>query len=155
MLNRAGEIDVDFIAFVYRGVEIRALDDGQAGIDRVAVKRPRKRTGNHSLNAESHDRRDRLFSRTATAEIPAGDKDLEVAKLLRESVAEHLEGVLCQLFRIDVNQLAAGDDDIGVDVVSEFVDRTTNVIFHDRVTSRGSEITPFSADAASVAGLHK
>ena len=61
--------------------------------------------------------------------------------------------MLRQLFRLYIYKVAAGNDDVGVDVVSEFVNLALDQLLHQ--TSLGSAITPLIADSASVAGLQR
>jgi hypothetical protein len=51
--------------------------------------------------------------------------------------------------------MPARNDDIGINIVSEFKDSTLNDGFHYSKNSRGSEMTPWIAEAASVAGLDR
>jgi hypothetical protein len=53
-----------------------------------------------------------------------------MSELVGESFAENLERMFRELLRFDVDEVAAGNNDVGVDVVSEFVDRAADVVFH-------------------------
>ncbi len=52
------------------------------------------------------------------------------AQLGRVLFAQNLEGVLAQLLSVDVDQIPAGDDDVGVDIVAELTGAALNDGFH-------------------------
>src|SRR5262245_61512989 len=94
VMNLPGsEINRNLIAFGRGVVEFRALNNRKTGVDRVAIKRSRKRAGNDSLDPEAHNRGDRLLARTAAAKVSAGDENVEMAQLVRKPIAQDFESV--------------------------------------------------------------
>src|SRR5262245_46029519 len=94
VMNLPGsEINRNLIAFGRGVVEFRALHDRKPGVDRVAIKRPRKRAGNDSLDPETHNRGDRLLAGTAATKVSSGDEDVEMAQLGRKPIAQDFESV--------------------------------------------------------------
>src|SRR4030095_1359165 len=123
-------------------------------VDRIAIKRPRERTRNNRFYAQTDDRGHRLLARAAATEVATGDENIKLPQLCREAITQHLESVFGEFIGLDVDQVPSGNDDVGVNVVSEFVNFPLKWILKHQI-SLGSEITPLIADAASVAGLHK
>src|SRR5207249_1100594 len=117
--------------------------------------RPRKRGCHHGFDTQALDGRGCLFTRAAAAEVSPRYQDVETAQLGREALAQHFKGMLAEALAIDVNQIAAGNDDIRIDVVAKFENASLNDRFHYARNSRGSEITPRMAEAARVAGLER
>src|SRR6185312_15229906 len=112
------------------------------------------------LDAEPLDGRRGLFPCAPAAEIATGEQDVIVAQPRRETLSQHLKGMPCQLLRVDVDQVAPGNDDVGVDVVAElehsaFDLRRWHRALRLQKNSRGSAIAPRTAEAASVAGLDR
>ena len=81
-------------------------------------------------------------------------EDIEIPEPGREVFTQHFEGVLSQLSGVNIDEIATGDDNVGVDVIAELVNLSFKLLFHG-YNSRGSLITPRIADAASVAGLQR
>ena len=73
-------------------------------------------------------------ARAAATKVPARHEDLVAAKLLRNVGAENLESMLGQLLRPYINKVAAGNNDVGVDVVSELVNLSADDAFHGPCT---------------------
>ena len=148
------QIDPDLITFSNDIIESGALDNRQAGVDRIPVKRAGERRRNNSLDAQTHDGRYGLFSGAAAAEVSAGDQDVEPPQFRRETVAEHFESMFGESVGFDVDEISTGNNYVGVDVIREFINLPLKFFLHAQI-SLGSEMTPLIADAASVAGLHR
>ena len=71
-----------------------------------------------------------LLTGAAASEIAPGHQDLEITEFRRKLRAQHFEGVLGQLLRIDVNQVAARNDDVGVDIVAELISAALKLHVH-------------------------
>src|SRR5580658_6037360 len=116
----AFQIDTDLVALIDRGIKLGTFDDGKAVVDGVAIKRPGERARHHRFDAQTLNCRRGLLTSAAAAEIAARHNDLEIPQLGRESVAQHLKGMLGQFFAIDIDQIAAWNNNIGINVISEF-----------------------------------
>ena len=148
------EIDPEVITFHDDIVQIGALDDREAGVDRIPVKRARERRRDNRFDTQTHDGRYGLFSGAAAAEVSAGDQDVEPPQFRRETVAEHFESMFGESVGFDVDEISTGNNYVGVDVIREFINLPLKFFLHAQI-SLGSEMTPLIADAASVAGLHR
>jgi hypothetical protein len=126
----AREVNLNCIALGDCRVSLRAFDNRQAGVDGIPIERPRERARNDSFDSQTHDCCHRLFACAATAEVTAGHENIELAEPGREVVAQHFECMLGQLVGFDVNQISAGNDNVGVDVVSEFINLSLKYLFH-------------------------
>src|SRR4051812_32167444 len=113
------KVDVDLFAFRYAFVKFGAFNYRQAGINRVAIKRPGKGTRDHGLDAQSRDGCDGLLPSAPTAEVSSCDEDFKIAELAGKCFAENFKGVLGEFLRFDVDEVAAREDGIGVDFASE------------------------------------
>ena len=87
----------------------------------------------------------------AAAEVLAPHHDVARLHPGDEGLVNVLHAVVRQLPGILGVQVAGGDDDVGVDVVTVFEYRTS--CFHGVQTSLGSVMWPVRALAAAVAGL--
>ena len=56
-----------------------------------------------------------------TIEVPASHQNVEVPEPGGKALTQHFEGVFSQLIRLNVNKVAASDDDVRVDVIAELV----------------------------------
>src|SRR5262249_18746837 len=88
-----GQIDLNRITFSGRCVQPGALHNRKAGVDRVPVKRSRKRARDNGFDPEADYRSDGLLPRTPTTEVASGNKNIELPQFRREAVAKHFEGV--------------------------------------------------------------
>src|SRR5690242_18286175 len=65
----SSEIDLDFISFVNVGIDLSTFHNWQSGVDCIPIERPREGNRDNCLDAESLDRRDRLFAGTTAAKV--------------------------------------------------------------------------------------
>src|SRR5689334_14925521 len=112
------QIDADLIAFVHRFVQGRALDNRQTVIDGISVKRACERACDHSLDAETLNSGRGLLARATAPKIPPGHQDVKTPKLLPKALAQHLESVLAEPLFVDIDQISAGNNHIGINVVA-------------------------------------
>src|SRR5690606_38024591 len=70
-------------------------------------------------DADPDEARRGLLAGAAASEIPARDDDPALLELRLDLRPERLERVRAELDRVDADEIAAGDDDVRVDVVSE------------------------------------
>ena len=84
LINLAGgQIDLDLVALLHGWIQIRAFDNREAVVDRIAIERSCEGARHHGLDPHPLNGRRGLFPRAAASEIPAGHQDLEVAQLGR------------------------------------------------------------------------
>jgi len=145
VIDRTCKVDFDLVAFGDPRVKFRTLDDGQTGVDGVAIKGPGKGTRDHSLDAQSHNGRGGLLACASATKVSSCDEDCKVAELVRKTFTENFESVLRELLRFDVNQIAAGNDDVGVDVVSELVNLAADEFIHFSIW-KGANCPPESGE---------
>jgi hypothetical protein len=131
VMNPAGkQVDADVVAFLDGGIKRGTLHDRKAVVNGVAIKGSREGTRDDGFDPQAFDGRRGLLPGAATAEIPARDEDVEGAELGSETLPQDFEGMLAEPLRININQMPAGDDDVGIDVVSELEDSALNNGFH-------------------------
>ena len=108
----------------------RADHDRQAGVDGVAVEDAGERGGHDARHAGRLDGHRRVLARAAAAEVLGGDDDVARLHALDEPGVDVLHAVGAELGGVARVQVARRDDDVGVDVAPEPVDRAFED--HDR-----------------------
>src|SRR4051794_17548342 len=114
-----GQIDGQLVAVRNVVGQGRTLQHGQALVDRVPKEHARERLGDDGPDTGAANRAGGLLARAAAAKIVACDDELVLPYARWNVLAENLEDVLRQLIRVDGDQVARVDDDVGVHVVVE------------------------------------
>ena len=103
---------------------LRALHDGQADVDAVAVENAGKALGDDHRDACRLDGQRGVLAGGAAAEVPAADHDVAVFHVVDELFVDVLHAVGGQLLGIGGVQVAGWDDDVRIDVIGVFENRT-------------------------------
>ena len=127
------EIHADAVPVFNRGAGGGTLQNGKADVNGVAVENAGETGGNHAGDAGRLDRDRRVFAGGAAAKVYPGDHDVARMNLVHKLLVNILHTVGGQFFRVLGSQIAGGDDDVRIDVVSVFVYRSLCV--HYLITS--------------------
>ena len=119
---------------------LRALHDGQADVDAVAVEDAGKAFGNDHRNAGSLDAQGCVLAGGAAAKVPAAHHDIAGLHPVHKVLVDILHAVAGKLLGVLRVQVACRDDDIGIHVIRVFENRTSCVHAH----------APFGSDRARV-----
>ena len=100
---------------------------GRPDVDGVPVENPGEARRDDAAHAAGLDRQRRVLAGRPAAEVPAGDDQVAGPDRGRELRVDILHAVAGQFRRIVSVEIACRDDDVRVDVVSEFVDFSFDV----------------------------
>src|SRR5699024_477711 len=98
----------------------RALQDGQADVDAVAVEDAGKALGDDHRDAAGLDAQGGVLPAGAAAKVPAAHHHVPGLHPCDKVLVDVLHAVGGQLFGVLGVQVAGGDDDVGIDVVRVF-----------------------------------
>src|SRR5579883_1540467 len=153
-------IDLDLIAILQRRC-LRRDQHWQANVDGVAIKNAGKRYSNDCCQTARLQGYRRVFARGAAAEIAPGHQYITRRDTTSKIRPVFAETAFCQFRAVSGHIIAARNNLIGIDVISQAPDschRDTPFLsgvycVHPTKCWRGSVMTPVIAEAAIVAGL--
>ena len=119
--NARIEVDGNGVAVLDFLCRLVALEDRETDVDRVAVEDAREGGGDDAGNAARLDRDGRVLTRGAAAEVFLGDHDVALLHLVDELRVDILHAVCRKLLMGGGVEVSRGDDNVGVDVVAEFM----------------------------------
>ncbi len=117
-----GKINFNFIACRRIVNRLGRFENRQSNIDRVPIEDSCKRLGDDARNTCSFDGDRCVLSRAAAAKVASGDDDITFLHLLYKLSIEIFETVRGEQFFGECSAIPCRDDDVGVDVVTVFVD---------------------------------
>ena len=132
-----------------RRFQVGADQRRQAEVECVAVENARERSGDDRAHTQFGQRLHRLLARGADAEGFAADHDVARPHLAGEVRIDRFQAVAGQ-HRQRLAHVRAGGEHVGVDAVAEYEGLAAHVHGLSPSSSRGSQIWPFTAAAATL-----
>src|ERR1035441_6958179 len=154
------QIDFELVAGRRRNGRVRRHNGGQSHVDGVAEENACEGCANHGAGARELQCGGGLFAAGAAAEIPTRQDELARPQLCPNPRVDQLKQVLCRLFTIRDVEVAAGINDVRIDIVSQSgpdaAAELQTSIRHGSLsltTDSGCASLPAMAEAATTAGL--